>query len=197
MELNIPEGINYECTGCGKCCSGWSVPLTQEDYDRIAPIDWGALSPEFKDKKLFRTLQSSEKLHTPYSHAINPEPDGHCPFLKNNLCFIHSQFGATIKPAICQLFPYSFNETPSGVFATVSFISRGAILNAGRSLLAQKEYLESKYAEFQKLFPDHHPNWSSIKLSSNIALSWSEFLKIEKELLHLMKNTDQIIESNL
>ncbi len=194
MELNIPEGINYECTGCGKCCSGWSVPLTQEDYERIASIDWGALSPDLKDKKLFRALKTHEKLNTPYTHAINPESTGQCPFLKNNLCFIHSQFGASVKPAICQLFPYSFNETPEGVFATVSFISRGAIFNAGRSLIEQREYLKTKYAEFQKLFPNHHPNWSQLKLSSNVPLSWSEYSEIEKPLLALMKDPAKSIE---
>lgn len=194
MELNIPEGINYECTGCGKCCSGWSVPLTQEDYERIAPIDWGALNPDLKNKKLFRALKAHEKLHTPYTHAISPEPSGQCPFLKNNLCFIHSQFGASVKPAICQLFPYSFNETPAGIFATVSFISRGAIYNAGRSLLEQKEYLKVKYGEFQKLFPSHYPNWSHLKLSSNVPLSWSEFLEIDKELLALITEPDKSIE---
>ncbi len=194
MELNIPEGINYECTGCGKCCSGWSVPLTQTDYERIASIDWISLDPNLKAEKLFRALKENEKVNTPYSHAIKPEAGGQCPFLKNNLCFIHSQFGATAKPAICQLFPYSFNETPDGVFATVSFISRGAILNAGRSLLEQKEYLKTKYIEFQRLFPNHHPNWSKLKLSSNVPLTWAEYSEIENPLLALMKKSDISIE---
>jgi Fe-S-cluster containining protein len=150
MELNIPDGINYECTGCGKCCSGWSVPLTQDDYDRISAYNWAEIDADFEGKNLFRKLRANEKLNTPYSHAINANSNGHCPFLKNNLCFIHSKFGAAIKPAICKLFPYSFNETPSGVFATVSFISRGAILNAGRPLLEQMEYLRAPRKPWQR-----------------------------------------------
>jgi len=191
MELIIPEGINYECTGCGKCCSGWSVPLTQEDYERIAAIDWGKLDPNLKDKDLFRALKPNEKLNTPYTHAIKAEPSGQCPFLKNNLCFIHSQFGPETKPAICQLFPYCFNETPDGIYSTVSFISRGVIFNAGRSLIEQKEYLKTKFGQFQKLFPNHHPNWSQIKLSSNVPLSWEQYLEIEKTLLTLIQDTSK------
>ena len=193
--LKIPSQINYECTGCGKCCSGWSVPLTQEDYERISIIDWGSLDDGLKDKALFRPLKASEKINTPYTHAIIPEPSGQCPFLKNNLCFIHSQFEASVKPAICQLFPYCFNETPDGVYATVSFISRGAILNAGRSLIDQKEYLKSKYQEFQKLFPNHHPNWSCIKLSSNSPLSWERYLEIEENLLVAMQDKSKNLEN--
>ncbi len=195
MDLKIPAPINYECTGCGKCCSGWSVPLTQEDYERISVIDWGSLDGSLKDKKLFRQLKANEKTNTPYTHAINPEPSGQCPFLKNNLCFIHSQFGAAVKPAICQLFPYCFNETPDGVYATVSFISRGAISNFGRSLIEQKEYLKSKYQEFQKLFPNHHPNWSAIKLSSNMPLTWERYLEIEEKLLASMQDKNKNLES--
>ena len=41
-KLIIPEGINYECTGCGKCCGGWAIPMTQDDYERITEVDWGA-----------------------------------------------------------------------------------------------------------------------------------------------------------
>lgn len=195
MELNIPEGIHYECTGCGKCCSGWAVPLTEEDYERLSPIDWGNLNPELKDKKLFRKLKPSESVNTPYTHAIIPTSEGQCPFLNNNLCFIHSQYGIKVKPSICQLFPYSFNETPSGIFTTVSFISRGAIHNAGRALTEQKDYLLEKYAEFQKLFPDHHPNWSAIKLSSNIPISWEEYCLIEKKLLHTIKDNTLSLEN--
>ncbi len=151
-ELNTPEGLHYECTGCGKCCSGWSVPLTEEDYKRIVDIDWGSLSADLKDKKLFRPLPPALKKGTPYSYAIIATAEGQCPFLKNNLCFIHSQFGSQTKPAMCQLFPYSFNETPSGVYASVSFVSRGAIFNAGKALSEQKEYLQTKFKEFKRLF---------------------------------------------
>ncbi len=192
--LKIPADINYQCTGCGKCCSGWSVPMTEEDYQRINAVNWADLNPDLKNKNLFRTLKANEKIGTPYAYAINPEPNGQCPFLKDNLCFMHSKFGAQFKPSICQLFPYCFNETPDGVYTTVSFISRGAIFNSGQSLIEQKEYLQSKYKEFQKLYPDHHPNWSQIKLSSNWPLTWEQYMDIEKTILSIMQNKNKSLE---
>ena len=90
-DLHIPQGINYECTGCGKCCSGWAVPMTEEDYERISAWPWDNINPRFKGKRLFRELKDYEKADSPYSHAIVKGEDGHCPFLVDNLCFIHSQ----------------------------------------------------------------------------------------------------------
>lgn len=193
-ELITPEGLNYECTGCGKCCSGWSVPLTEEDYQRLSAIDWGSVNPDFRNKKLFRPLKAQQKVNTPYAYAINANADGQCPFLKNNLCFIHGQFGPKVKPAMCQLFPYSFNETESGVYASVSFVSRGAIFNAGKALSEQKEYLQTKYKEFKYLFRDNRANWSQIKLSTNVPLTWQNYLEIEDNLLLRFKDKSKSLE---
>ena len=142
LTLHIPDGINYECTGCGTCCGGWSVPMTEEDYFRISDIDWAARKDKFVGKSLFRELKDYESKDTPYTHAIKEGEDGHCPFLVDKLCFIHSQFESSTKPSICQLFPYCFNETPSGIYATVSFVSVGAVNNSGKALSEQREYLE-------------------------------------------------------
>jgi Fe-S-cluster containining protein len=192
--LITPDGLHYECTGCGKCCSGWSVPLTEEDYQRIVAIDWESLDANLRNKSLFRPLTAGQKLNTPYTHAINATAEGQCPFLKNNLCFIHSQFGAKTKPAMCQLFPYSFNETPSGIYTSVSFVSRGAIFNAGKALSDQREYLLSKYKDFRNLFVDYLPNWSQIKLSANIPLSWEDYLKIENHLILFLQDKNKRLE---
>src|SRR5437870_4195442 len=103
MDLHIPPGINYDCTGCGKCCGGWAVPMTGEDYERISKVDWGQHLAKFKGKKLFRPMQDYEKAHTTYTHAIKPGEDGRCPFLVNNLCFIHGTYDGKFKPGMCQL----------------------------------------------------------------------------------------------
>ena len=78
--LIIPEGINYECMGCGKCCSGWSVPLTAPDYERISKVDWAAKNDKFEGMELFRELKDYEKKGSPYTHAIKHGDDGFCPF---------------------------------------------------------------------------------------------------------------------
>jgi len=185
--LHLPDGINYECTGCGRCCSGWAVPMTEADYKRISPINWGELLPKVKGRKLFRPLRSHEKKNTPYSNAIVEFDDGFCPFLVNNLCFIHGQRGSKFKPQMCQQFPYSFNETPSGIYATVSFVSMAVCNNTGKSLVEQRDYLEGKLADFRTLYPDFHPNWSKLELTGGKPISWDKYLEIEGEIIHRLK----------
>lgn len=195
--LIIPEGINYECMGCGKCCSGWSVPLTAPDYERISKVDWAAKNDKFAGLDLFRELKDYERKGSPYTHAIKHGDDGFCPFLVNNLCYIHSTFESKTKPSICQLFPYNFNETPSGFISTVSFVSVGAVKNSGKPLTEQREYLESKLGEFKALYPDHHPNWSKIELVKEVPLSWNEYLEIETKLLAILSDRSQSLSLRL
>ncbi len=195
--LIIPEGINYECMGCGKCCSGWSVPLTAADYERISKVDWAAKNDKFAGLDLFRELKDYERKGSPYTHAIKHGDDGYCPFLVNNLCYIHSTFESKTKPSICQLFPYNFNETPSGFISTVSFVSVGAVKNSGKPLTEQREYLQSKLGEFKALYPDHHPNWSKIELVKEVPLSWNEYLEIEAKLLAILADKSKALSLRL
>jgi Fe-S-cluster containining protein len=195
LALHIPEGINYECTGCGKCCGGWAVPMTQDDYERVTEHDWAEINPkQFATLTLFRPLKGYESKGTPYTHAIKEGKDGHCPFLVDNLCYIHSKFGSEEKPSICQLFPYCFNETPSGYYAALSFNSVGVLMNSGRALTEQREYLEKKLIEFQRLYPDHHPNWSDLKLTVGVPISWDDYLIHEQAILHCLEDKSLSIE---
>ena len=197
LTLHIPDGINYECTGCGTCCGGWSVPMTEEDYFRISDIDWAARKDKFVGKSLFRELKDYESKDTPYTHAIKEGEDGHCPFLVDKLCFIHSQFESSTKPSICQLFPYCFNETPSGIYATVSFVSVGAVNNSGKALSEQREYLEQKLKEFKTLYPEHQPNWSKLQMSTGIPLTWDEYLEHEAKLIELLRDESKTFDQRL
>lgn len=193
-ELVLPDGINYECTGCGKCCGGWAIPMTQDDYERITAVNWGEKHDKFKNQNLFRELKDYEMANTPYSYAIKPGVDGHCPFLVDNLCFIHSLNGPKFKPSICQLFPYSFNQTPTGTYATISFVSMGAINNSGKALVDQREYLESKLGEFKALYPEHEPNWSSIALATGVPLTWDEYMQLDANLIACMSDSSKKFE---
>jgi len=195
--LIIPEGINYECTGCGKCCGGWSVPMTDADYDRISAIDWGQRKDKFLGRDLYRELPEHDQKSGPYTHSIKVGDDGFCPFLVDNLCFIHSQFESKTKPSICQLFPYCFNETPSGVYASISFVSVGAVKNAGRPLVDQADYLEQKLAEFRALYPEHHPNWSSIEFVKQMPMSWNQYLEHEEKIFAMLAQRELPIKDRL
>lgn len=194
--LFIPEGLNYECTNCGSCCSGWAVAMTVEDHARIAGVNWGEMHPRYKNKVLFKELQKYEKVISPYSFKIKSD-DGSCPFLIDKLCFIHTTKGADFKPAICQLFPYSFTVTPSGVYATVSYVSVGAVYNSGKALTDQRELLEQKLDLFRKVYPHYKPDWSKIQLAAGQPLTWDEYLMHEDVLLRTLRNQEGSIVDRL
>lgn len=204
FDLKIPEGISYNCQGCGRCCAGWSVGLTEEDYAKVKDIPWQDLNPELAGKELFvdRVEEFKKGLSsTPY--YTKARPDGSCPFLINNLCFIHSHLGEDAKPAGCQLFPYTFTDTPDGVYAGVVYSSMAAVRNMGRPLTEQKDVLEKMYktrlakehslaqtmatvaagTSTQAAEPDRN-----VYLVTGLPITWDEFKQIESHLLSFMTN---------
>ncbi|MBI2810439.1 MAG: YkgJ family cysteine cluster protein [Candidatus Melainabacteria bacterium] len=175
--LYIPEGINFDCTGCGNCCFHWPVPATDQDVERIRALVGDADPPNF------RKLPGSVDKMKAFTHALEKKADGSCQYLDADLrCRLHKNFGIESKPAMCQLFPYTFTITPTGAYASLSFASTGVLLNSGAPLTAQKEFLQNQLALFIKLFPNE-PDWSKIQLVDGVPLRWVEFLLIDKILL--------------
>src|SRR5687767_11107061 len=124
LPMLIPEGISYNCQGCGQCCSGWSVGLTEQDWSRVKDIDWGSLHPELAGRELFVHRPAEYEAKTSrYPHYTKEREDGRCSFLINNLCFIHGHLSEPEKPVVCQLFPYTFVATPTGVYAGLVYSS--------------------------------------------------------------------------
>lgn len=195
-EIHIPEGINYDCQGCGICCSGWSVNMTEEDYKRVSSVDWGEVKKEYKGKKLFRELKPHEKAGTNYTHRIVSDDDT-CPFLVNKLCFIHGEKGGPFKPTICQQFPYAFAETPSGVYATVSFVSMAVLYNQGTPLVEQRETINKKFSDFKMLYPHYKGDWSKIQLTVGQPISWDQYLAHEAELMKRLADKSKRISERL
>lgn len=144
--LLAPPDLRYNCSSCGKCCGGWSIGLTDADWDKVKDVDWGSLHPDLAGLDLFvHREQAYKEGNSPYPHFTNPKPNGRCPFVVDNLCFIHSHLGADAKPGTCQIFPYSFIETPTAVYAGVAYSSWAATKNEGNLLTEQTEMLEEHW----------------------------------------------------
>jgi Fe-S-cluster containining protein len=185
-EIHIPPGINYECSSCGNCCLQWPVPLTRADADRMENLQWppGRSRLVAEVKPLRRSAET--KLRT-FTATLEKRSDGKCEFLtEDNLCKVHQEFGNEAKPSMCQLFPYTFSPTPSGVYVSVSFASSGALFNHGRPLSEQADLLEQKYALFRNLFPDLEADWSQTQLLDGLLLDWNTYLQYETEMLRLV-----------
>ncbi len=183
-DLRIPEGINYECTGCGNCCLEWPVPATAEDQARISVLAGSFQQGRLDPGRLFRKLGSNDAKLKSFTHTLEKRADGRCEFLtEDNRCWLHLNFGAEAKPAMCRLFPYTFTRTPSGVYASVSFASTGALLNSGRPLTEQREFLQDRWALFQRLYPSVTSDWSQTQLVDGQPLAWDDYLVIEEDLM--------------
>lgn len=203
--LLIPEGVNYNCQGCGRCCTGWSVGLTEADYARIKDVDWGSVNPDLAGKDLFIHKEQEYRSGTSlYPHFTRPRPDGSCSFLVDNLCTIHSLMGEDAKPGTCQLFPYTFVETPSATYTGVSLSSMASVRNLGRPLTEQREALEGYFERARSYVTNKaleggsgsvnllvEKPYSTVLLSGQTSVSWDEFLHLDKKMLEIIKAAEQ------
>lgn len=214
LVLHIPEGVRYNCQGCGRCCSGWSVGMSQEDYDRIKHVDWQSLHPALQGRELFMHREAEYKAGLAgHPHYTKPREDGSCPFLIDKLCFIHGYLGEDQKPVTCRLFPYSFVETPSGVYTGVVYNSMAAAKNQGNLLTDQVQALEEaleltkKYAralnkteaamevkdapkelDGAKVAQQDQTPFQTVDLTLGLTVPWAEFLEVDKKLMDLVLN---------
>lgn len=192
MVLRIPERINYNCQGCGRCCSGWSIGLTEEDYAKVKDVDWASLHPQLQGTDLFIHRQEEfAKGESAYPHFTKPSPSGTCSFLVDNLCFIHKHLGADQKPTVCQQFPYTFLQTPTGVYAGVTYASMAAAQNLGQPLSEQEAVLEEHWKKVSPLEEAKQVQQASayaqVKLTEDVVVSWQEYLEIEEAIFRWVK----------
>lgn len=211
LPLIIPEDINYNCQGCGRCCANWAVGLTYEDYKKVKDVDWGSLHPNLKNKELFTERRKEfEEGKSLYPYYTKSQPNGSCIFLINNLCFIHTALGEENKPRNCRLFPYCFVPTPSGIYVGVTYASMAAVRNIGLPLNQQRSMLENMWqvsvaqeralgqatGEVVSLAGSIQAGHMSavqykVSLANGMPLTWSEYVVIEKCLLDLLQLSDQ------
>lgn len=89
------EGLDFDCTGCGKCCLGSPgyVWVSVEEIEAIAKH----LSMTIEDfsKKYVR------KIGKKFSLIELPGQNYSCVFLKNNQCSIYS-----VRPKQCRTYPF-------------------------------------------------------------------------------------------
>ncbi len=201
--LHIPKGIRFQCSGCGNCCLRWPVPLTQQDADTLrsltgdtphSTVQISALERELRDKlgkpsgPGFRSLHPGDERFRGFSYTLEKRADGLCRFLTaDNRCSIQQEHGAEYKPSMCRLFPHAFSETPSGIFAYVSFASSAVLFNQGMLLADQADLLAEKYQLYRHLFPRINPDWTQLQILDGHPLSWDAYLAIEERLLSVFE----------
>lgn len=100
----------WDCHGCGDCCWGTIIRLSDDDLAKIRSQHWGRHS-QYRGVRLLKRLRLWKKVY-----RLAHRKDGHCVFLTpEGLCRIHQDHGLAAKPLICQMFP--FQLVPLGDFA--------------------------------------------------------------------------------
>ena len=129
------------CIGCGKCCGGWPVPVSEEEVRSISalPLTGLPVPPAqcFQQEKRGWYLK---KL------------DGHCIFLDDEKkCRIHSQFGFDAKPLTCRLYPLDVRTWSDGsVSAALRYDCPAAACGQGCELTACGPRILSFARELEK-----------------------------------------------
>jgi len=181
------------------------VPSTDEDRRRIIDLSREFVEPSTTTVakgelagtpkgQLFRRIDMDvlRNKNNQFQYTMEKRADGRCVFLtEQNRCALHERFGAESKPAMCQLFPYTFTEAPDGYYASVSFASTGALFNQGKPLEDQREHLLNRMSLFKKLFPALKLDWSQIQLADGIPMRWAQYLLLERPLLAKLNETIQ------
>ncbi len=87
------QGLRFECTGCGKCCTGASGTIFVNDREA------GEIAAKLG-------LTKEQFLHDyayPFEggHSIRERKNGDCVFLQGKLCGIYE-----VRPTQCRTFPF-------------------------------------------------------------------------------------------
>ena len=91
------KGLHFECTGCGKCCTGapGSVWVTEQEIAELAEL-LGLLRQTFIQKYV-RLIDGRASLIEKRASA----GDYDCIFLKDTKCLVYER-----RPAQCRTFPW-------------------------------------------------------------------------------------------
>ena len=186
LTLHCEAEQNFSCHACGKCCTDkWHVNVAPEKMLEI---------------KATRVHQSLEREgYVPIElvdgqYRLTRSEDGDCRYLGNRICEIHAEVGADGKPLSCQLFPFSFTNTPHGCFVSASFACPSILANKGHAVSEQLADLRrlvegSEFLEAQTVASD-----GKVRLTQERELSWAEYLALEQQLLTSLKGDDPVGE---
>ncbi len=88
------NGLSFECTGCGQCCTGAPgyIWVNEEEIEQIA-AHLHLSTQEFADRFLRRVKGRFSLLERPHTYD--------CVFLKDKKCQIYS-----VRPTQCRTYPW-------------------------------------------------------------------------------------------
>lgn len=130
----LPTVEKWDCHGCGICCRGVIIRLSDEEYQRIRDQHWEE-DPRFAGRRLF--IRESR---FPPRYRLAHRQDGYCVFFnEQRRCSIHEKFGYEAKPLPCRMFPYQLVPLERQAYLTLRRNCPSAALQQGRPLADQED----------------------------------------------------------
>jgi len=168
----------YQCTGCGDCCRGWSVPLLPGEGDRFRTLA-AALIPVERLKGAIHGARAGGVAVEALGGA-----GGRCAALADDdRCVVHAEHGGDAKPLACRLFPFTFVATPSEVRVSLSFACPAVIDGEGPLLAEQRADVEALYKAIEGS-PYRMSVDGEVALTETRALPWADAARLLGEVLH-------------
>lgn len=95
----------FKCVGSDckdTCCSGWRVPIDKRTFKKYRRSTSPSLAPLFKEKVI--AVKSQDKSDDNFARIVL-DKTGDCPFLKESLCRIQIEQGASMLSNTCANYP--------------------------------------------------------------------------------------------
>lgn len=95
------EGIRFECTGCGRCCTGEPGGIIALSEDEVAVI------AKHKEMEV-STFRRGFVHKIDHGLSLKEKENGDCIFLEENKCSIYA-----VRPGKCRSYPFWFENLRS------------------------------------------------------------------------------------
>lgn len=142
---------------------------------KLEQTNWTEIFPDLQGKTLWEPVKGPRGREWRFKLQDNDA----CPFLgEKNECRIHGRFGPHAKPLTCQMFPFSFANTPEGVFAGIRFNCPGVLKGEGGPLSDDPRELVHLWKDFLRQSPP--PNYEArVRIGRKGRIEWPDLLAIE------------------
>lgn len=165
----LPIVERWECTGCGNCCRGTVIPLSDDDLQRLDSQCWD------EDPDLAGIATTVKRSWLGKRRQLAQREDGSCIFLtEDNRCRIHVEHGADAKPLVCRMFPLQLVPHEKSAILTLRRSCPSAAADQGRELKHYRDTVKKLARESDTLSKTTRPP----KITSAYLGSWQEALRV-------------------
>ena len=171
----LPIVERWDCSGCGNCCRGSVIPLSEDDLERLAAQKWDT-HPDFSGvRTVVRQSWFGKR------QQLAQRDDGSCVFLSaDNRCRIHAEHGAAAKPLVCQMYPLQLVPQEAKAILTLRRSCPSAAAEEGRELsehraavkrLAKQGHLLDRSIRAPRINRRYRGTWTEALRVTNV-LEW-------------------------